>query len=364
MPEPLKNMYNPESIREFALQIKEVYPAFLLEEFMADILDDTWEELELKARGRRISENMGKYLPDDYPTAIEILNQVAPKVTGFFAIIFPDFVEVFGQEEKYWDISIGALEEYTKYSSSEFAVRPFIIKSEEKMMAQMVAWSKDENEDVRRLSSEGCRPMLPWAMALPKYKEDPTPILPILEQLKADPSLYVRKSVANNINDISKTNPEVVIGLAKKWLGKNKDTDWIVKHGLRTLLKQGHREALGLFGYHDSLALEVTNFKIDKTKVPMEEEVTFSFELLAKEDTKLRLEYGVDYMKANGKRNRKIFQISESALKKSEKKSYEKKHSFEELSTRKHYPGLHSITLIVNGVEGETLDFELIRSYL
>ena len=361
MPEPLKNMYNPESIGAFALQLKEAYPAFHTEEFLADILDDTWEELELKARGRRITENMGKYLPDDYPTAIEILNQVAPKVTGFFAIIFPDFVEVFGQEEKYWDISIAALEEYTKYSSSEFAVRPFIINHEEKMMAQMMAWSKDENEDVRRLSSEGCRPQLPWAMALPSFKKDPTLILPILEQLKADPSLYVRKSVANNINDISKTNPEVVIKLAKKWMGKNKDTDWMVKHGLRTLLKQGHREALGLFGYHDSSALEVTNFKIDKTKVPMEGELTFSFDIQAKENTKLRLEYGVDYMKANGKRNRKIFQISESSMKKGEKKSYEKKHSFEELSTRKHYPGLHSITLIVNGVEGETLDFELIQ---
>jgi len=361
MPEPLKNMYNPKSIGEYASQIKEIYPAFLLEEFIADILDDSWEELELKARGRRITENMGKYLPEDYPKAIGILNQVAPKVTGFFAIIFPDFVEVFGQEEKYWDISIAALEEYTKYSSSEFAVRPFIINHEEKMMAQMLAWSKDENEDVRRLSSEGCRPALPWAMALPKYKKDPTPILPILEQLKADSSLYVRKSVANNINDISKSTPEVAIELAKRWIGMNKDTDWIIKHGLRTLLKQGHREALGLFGYHDSSALKVTNFKIDKGKIPMEGEITFSFDIQAKEDTKLRLEYGVDYMKANGKRNRKIFQISESALKKGEKKSYEKKHSFEELSTRKHYPGLHSITLIVNGVEGETLDFELMK---
>ena len=245
--------------------------------------------------------------------------------------------------------------------SSEFAVRPFIINYEERMMAQMYEWSKDENEHVRRLSSEGCRPALPWGQALPKYKKDPTPILPILEQLKTDPSLYVRKSVANNLNDISKTHPDLVIKIVKSWYGKNEDTDWIVKHACRTLLKKGNRDVLTLFGYSDINSVDVKNFTLNKISISIGEDIIFSFTVLAKEETKVRLEYGIDYVKSNGKRNRKIFQISESELKENQKKDYTKTHSFADVSVRKHYSGTHSITLIVNGIERGILDFELGR---
>ena len=105
----------------------------------------------------------------------------------------------------------------------------------------MLKWSKHKDPRVRRLASEGCRPRLPWAMALPDFKRDPSKILPILEQLKADSDVWVRKSVANNLNDISKDNPELAISIFKKWLGGNKETDWIVKHAARTLLKQGNK---------------------------------------------------------------------------------------------------------------------------
>ena len=359
MPELLKDMYNAESIREFALGIQSAYPSFQVDEFIKSVMDETWADLELKARMRQISTNMGKYLPTDYEEAIGILDRIAPNSSGFFAIVFPDFVEVFGQDEENWDLSIRSLEEYTKYSSSEFAVRPFIINHEERMMAQMYAWSKHENEDVRRLSSEGCRPQLPWGQALAKYKEDPTPVLPILEQLKTDPSMYVRKSVANNLNDISKTHPDLVAKLAKDWYGKNEHTDWIVKHGCRTLLKRGNREVLAIFGYHDGASIDVDDFTLNTSTTSIGDEITFSFTIQVHEPTKVRLEYGIDYMKANGKRNRKVFQISEISLKENERKSYEKKHSFADLSTRRHYPGLHSITLIVNGVERGTLDFKV-----
>jgi hypothetical protein len=180
-----------------------------------------------------------------------------------------------------------------------------------------------------------------------------------LEQLKTDPSLYVRKSVANNINDISKMHPDLVAQLAKDWYGAHEYTDWIVKHGCRTLLKKGNRDVLAIFGYHDVTSIDVDGFALDAMTVPFGGDITFRFVLHAKAATKVRLEYGIDYMKANGKRNRKIFQISESSLKENEKKSYERKHSFAELSTRKHYPGMHSVTLIVNGAERGTLDFEL-----
>jgi 3-methyladenine DNA glycosylase AlkC len=251
------------------------------------------------------------------------------------------------------------MELYTQYSSSEFAVRPFIIKHEKRMMAQMYEWSKHENEHVRRLSSEGCRPALPWGQALNSFKKDPSPVLPVLEQLKADPSAYVRKSVANNLNDISKTHPDLVAKLASSWYGKHEHTDWIVKHGCRTLLKKGNRDVLSIFGFHDVSSIDVSGFSLDEKSVALGGEITFRFDVLVKEATKVRLEYGIDYMKSNGKRNRKIFQISELNFAENQRKSYSKKHSLEDLSTRKHYPGQHSITLIVNGIERGTLDFEL-----
>jgi len=359
MPDLLKNMYNRESLYSFALDIKSVYNLFQVDNFLKATMNEKWEELELKARGRQISMNLGKYLPNNYKEAISILNEVAPNCSGFFAIILPDFVEVYGQDETNWDLSINALELYTQYSSSEFAVRPFIINHEQRMMAQMYAWSKHKNEHVRRLASEGCRPSLPWGQALTEFKKDPSPILPILEQLKADPSLYVRKSVANNLNDISKTHPDLVIKIAKEWYGQNEHINWVVKHGCRTLLKKGNSDVLAIFGFNDATSMNVYNFNIKKASIAIGEELTFAFEILAKKDTKIRLEYGIDYVKSNGKRNRKIFQISETSLKGNVKKSHVKKHSFTDLSTRKHYPGTHSITLIVNGVERGKLDFEL-----
>ena len=359
MPELLKDRLNHESLSEFALCIQSVYASFSVDGFIKLTMDETWDGLELKARWRQISMNLGKFLPADYGKALGVIDKVATKYDGFCKYCFPDFVEVFGQDEINWDISINALERYTKYASAELAVRPFIVKNEERMMARMLAWAKHESEYVRRLASEGCRPALPWGIALNGFKKDPAPILPILEQLKTDPSPDVRRSVANNLNDISKTRPDVAIKLAKDWYGKNEYTDWIVKHGCRTLLKKGNREALAIFDYDDISSVEVEEFALEPAAISLGEEITFSFSVHANEATKARLEYGIDFVKANGKRNRKIFQISEVSLRKNEKKSYSKTHSFADLSTRKHYPGTHSIVLVVNGAERRKLDFEV-----
>ncbi|VHR93860.1 DNA alkylation repair protein [Clostridioides difficile] len=357
MPELLKNMYNRESLYEVAVAIQSVYNSFKVDEFIKSTMDETWNNLELKARCRKISMSLGMYLPEDYKEALSILEK---SVTGFyFAFFFPDFVEVYGQDEINWDLSISALERNTEYWSSEFAVRAFIIKDEERMMAQMRKWSKHKSEHVRRLASEGCRPQLPWGQAISKFKKDPTPVLPILEQLKTDTSTYVQKSVANNLNDISKTHPDLVISIAKDWYGKNKSTNWIVKHGCRTLLKKGNRDVLALFGYDDTTSINLQDFTLETTSISIGEDLTFSFNILAKKATKTRLEYGIDYMKSNGKRNRKIFKISEVSLKENEKKSYMKKHSFADVSVRRHYPGIHSIAIIINGIEKDKLDFEL-----
>ncbi|PBH60991.1 DNA alkylation repair protein [Clostridioides difficile] len=357
MPELLKNMYNRESLYEVAVAIQSVYNSFKVDEFIKSIMDETWNNLELKARCRKISMSLGMYLPEDYKEALSILEK---SVTGFyFAFFFPDFVEVYGQDDINWDLSISALERNTEYWSSEFAVRAFIIKDEERMMAQMRKWSKHKSEHVRRLASEGCRPQLPWGQAISKFKKDPTPVLPILEQLKTDTSTYVQKSVANNLNDISKTHPDLVISIAKDWYGKNKSTNWIVKHGCRTLLKKGNRDVLAIFGYDDTTSINLQDFTLETTSISIGEDLTFSFKILAKKATKTRLEYGIDYVKSNGKKSRKIFKISEVSLKENEKKSYMKKHSFADVSVRKHYPGIHSIAIIINGIEKDKLDFEL-----
>jgi DNA alkylation repair enzyme len=360
--EPLKNMLNGESLRAGALVIQSVYSAFAVDEFVDSIIDDTWDSLELKARWRQVTLNLGKYLPTDYGEAIAVLEKVAagysagPFVLGFS---FPDFVEVYGQDERDWSISINALKKFTILWSSEMAVRPFIIKCEERMMKQMLDWSKHESEHIRRLASEGCRPALPWAIALSKFKKDPAPILPILTSLKTDPSEYVRKSVANNLNDISKTRPDIAIKLALEWYGENEYTNWIVKHGCRTLLKKGNRDVLAIFGYQNSEAIDVADFALEKTSISIGEDLVFSFTISVEEATKVRLEYGIDYVKANGKRNRKIFQISEISMREKQNKEYRKAQSFADVSTRKHYKGAHSITLIVNGTERGTLDFNL-----
>ena len=359
MSEPLKNNLNYDSIHEFALAVRSVYEPFQVDEFLNSTIDKNWDDLELKARGRQLTINIGKYLPNDYKVAIEILGKVSNVYEGWGLFSFPDFVEVFGQDEEKLDISIAALAGFTEKTSSELAVRPFIIKYEKRMMAQMFEWSKSENEHLRRLASEGCRPALPWGIALNNFKKDPSPVLPILEQLKTDSSLYVRKSVANNINDISKTHPNLVVKLAEEWHGKDERTDWIVKHGCRTLLKKGNRDVLAIFGYGDTDSVEVSGFALSSNSVSIGDVIAFSFSVYAENSTKIRLEYGVDYVKANGKRNRKIFQISESTLKKNERKAYTKKHSFADVSVRKHYVGVHSITLIVNGVERGTVDFEV-----
>lgn len=360
-----KDRFHHESLYKLALEIQAVYDRFPAEAFLDSTMDKTWDRLEFKQRIMQISKNLGKYLPADYKTAIHIIDKVIRNYEvclDGFVIFFPGFVALYGQDKENWDISMEALARYTQYASAEFAVRAFILHDEERMMAQMAAWTKHDNEHVRRLASEGCRPRLPWGQALPSFQKDPSPILCILEQLKADPSPYVRKSVANNLNDISKTHPDLVAKIARDWYGKDAHTDWIIKHGCRTLLKKGRRDVLAVFGFADAGCVKAYGFSLGAASVSIGADVTFSFEIEAKKAAKVRLEYGIDYVKANGRRNRKIFQISELAFKENGKKSYTKTHSFADTSTRKHYPGIHSVTLIVNGTERGTLDFEVLAA--
>lgn len=360
MPELLKNMFNYESLNETASAIKKIYPSIDLPGFMQMTMDEFWDDLQLKARCRKISTSLGAFLPPDYETALGILEKA---VQGYsYAYFFPDFIEVYGLEDANWELSVRALERTTQYWSSEFAVRAFIIKDQNRMMRQMYVWSEHDNEHVRRLASEGCRPQLPWGQTIVSFKKDSSPIIPVLEQLKDDSSLYVRKSVANNLNDISKTHPDLVLDIAKKWYGVTDNTDRIIKQGCRTLLKKGNSEALAFFKFDDTDSVVLMEFGLESIKVLIGDNLKFYVTIAAKKNTKARLEYGIDFVKANGKSLRKIFKISEVSLKENEKRSYKKEHSFADLSTRKHYPGIHSIAIIINGTERKKIFFSITRA--
>ena len=357
MAEPLKNLYNPELINTLCSGLSSHHEKFNSGQFTERIFDKEWDTRELKDRMRHISVTLHSFLPPDYKKAIEILKSTAVEFSGFEYMFFPGYVEIYGLEE--FEVSMSALECFTEFSSSEFAVRPFIIRYPARMMRQMEKWAGSANYHVRRLASEGCRPRLPWAMALPEFKKNPKAILDILEKLKRDESEYVRRSVANNLNDIVKDNPAVVIQIAKSWLGDNPDTDWLVKHACRTLLKKGEPEIMALFGLHQPHHVEVIKFEVLQA-FKMGGNLAFSFLLKtgSSELGKLRIEYAIDFMKHNGKQSRKIFKISEAQYPAQEKQII-RNHSFKAITTRKYYSGSHGIALIVNGYELANSQFQV-----
>lgn len=349
MPKKLKNLFFTEdSLNQMADAIKNVYPEFDKAKFLSLIYDETWKYLELKAKMWHTTKCLHQTLPESYVDALVILVKAAPDIKGFEAMTLPDFVEKYGMD--HWEESLNALGQFTMYSSSEFAIRPFLDQNPELTMFYMKKWAESENKNVRRFASEGCRPRLPWAMILPKFIVDPKPILEVLEKLKDDSSEFVRKSVANNLNDISKDNPDLMMDVCVKWYGYSDNTNWIVKHACRTLLKKGNIRAMRLFGFGDPRKLEIINLKLSKSKIRIGESINFSFELdnKEKETCKVRMEYAIDFVKAREKTSRKIFQIIEKEYQPGKHK-IKRKHSFADLSTRKHYSGTHKLSIIVNG---------------
>ena len=364
---PFKDFYNLKFLQEYSTILIKVYPLFQAETFCDIVTSSDWAELELKQRMRRISETLGRILPNDFKESMSILissidelEQAPFKHMGIEFMILPDFIARYGIED--FNTSVKAIERVTPFITCEFAVRPFIIKYPDKMMRQMNQWSIHENKHVRRLSSEGSRPRLPWAMALPEFKKNPKPVLPILEQLKTDDSEYVRRSVANNLNDIAKDHPELVLKIAQSWYGTNKETNALIKHGLRTLLKTNYPGALELIGYGSPKSFVLSKLSLLTAKVNDGERVVFAFSLenTSKKSQMLRMEYAVYFLLSNGKHSRKVFKISERNIKSKESFDIQRHHSFKLITTRKYYKGKHFIAPIINGVENKKLGFLLI----
>lgn len=379
MAEPFKNMYNEQFFDRFTKDLKLVINDFDAHEFVSQVMDNDWENRELKQRCKHITTVLKKFLLEDYKEAIakilELLDSVEKRQSHFSKIddkkfglileygsILDNYVEQYGLDD--YDTSIKAIERITQFTSCEFVTHPFIIRYPDEMMAQMLVWSKHKHWGVRRLASEGCRPRLPWAMALPNLKKDPIPIIPILENLKNDPARFVRLSVANNLNDIAKDNPKIVIELAKKWQGESEEVDWIIKHGCRTLLKQGNQEIMELFGFGSAVkTIHIEELQISTPEVKVGDSLEFSFRLVNGSDKKMkiRLEYGIYYQKANGTLTKKVHKISEKEYVAKSTTQITRKHSFKVVTTRKLHLGLHQIAVIINGSEFEKHNFKLIE---
>ncbi len=356
----LKDEFNKAFAEDLATKFSAKAFSFDSKGFVNAIINKHWEEKELKERMRHITHTINDFVNEPYPKQIEIISPVAIQYGGMKGMIFPDFIQVYGLD--HFDKSIAAMALFTQYSTSEFAIRPFIEKYPEKAMAQMNIWSQHKNEHLRRLASEGSRPKLPWAPPLRNFIKDPTPSLNILENLKNDESLYVRKSVANHLNDISKSQPELVLKIANQWFGVTKNTDWIVKHALRTLLKKGDKRALAIFGLDNSKGINTIELSIAADQLKIGEFTHFNFEVENTSNTErnIRLEYKIAYIKANKSQSEKVFQISEFSLKPKSRKHFKRKQWFKQLSTRKHYAGIHLITLIVNGDCKNSIEVNLI----
>jgi len=359
MAELLKNLYNKAYIELLSSKLQKNYSDFHQEQFIQDVFDDSWTHLELKERMRHITHTLYEHLPKIYPDAIAILKNTFSNINfayGLENMIFQDYVEIYGIDDL--KISLMALEHFTINSSSEFAIRRFILKYPIEVMQQMKLWAHSENEHIRRLASEGCRPRLPWAIALNPFKNNPHEVIQILELLKDDESLYVRKSVANNLNDISKDNPNITRDIATRWLEENSSRYSMIKHASRTLLKQSDKKTLELFGFNSPKNIKLSRFTCN-TSVKMDKELEFSFDLHTdKELGKLRIEFAIDFLRKNQKHNKKVFKISEGDYSEVQK-NIVKQYSFKPISTRVYYKGLHHLSIIINGVVFKKHSFEL-----
>ena len=361
MAEALKDRYFQKPFFErLSSEIALEYSQFPKEEFYSKVFDQNWPDLPLKEMLMHAAAQLRECLPKDYLHVLDILKKICHKFGDFDAMIFPDVVRQFGLDN-YAD-SMEALELFTQYSTAEFAIRPFILKYEDETMQQMLLWSKHKNEHLRRLSSEGCRPRLPWAVSLPRFKQDPSLILPVLENLKEDPSLYVRKSVANNWNDITKDNPDVVLDRFENWrIGAIPETQWIMKHALRGLLKAGHPGALALMGY-ETVTAKILGLELSSANIGIGQKIGLSFTL--KNECKERADFMVDYIvhfnKANGKTAPKVFKLKALQLGAGESIDISKSHDFKLINTRKYYPGTHAIQIQVNGNKMDRVEFELL----
>lgn len=364
----LKDLYNQDLLDRMATSIYKVYPQFDAKRFKG--LMKSLKPLEMKDRVRYLRGELHSQLPKNFPKALEVLMRSlkSKKITGFDLWPYTEFIQTYGLEHP--DLSLKALKEMTKVFTSEWAVRPFLIHHPKQTLSFLDRCCHDPHESVRRWASEGSRPRLPWGERLQAFIKDPTPDIKLLEALKFDSSLFVRTSVANHLNDITKDHPELVLGTLKRWRkeatgAQTKHVDWIIRKALRTLIKDGHPEALGLIGATKGAKIIVPELKLSHKKIKMGDRLTFSFSIIAdpafnsRKNQNLVVDYVVHFRKANNKTIPKVFKLKTIKLPAGNSVLVEKTHHFKNITTRVYYKGVHSIAIQVNGVVYLQKDFHL-----
>lgn len=360
MADALKDRYGPEVPRRIGALLRAVQPRFPLHAFLGDALDG-YEALELMPRARHIAQALQRHLPQDYPEALELLLESLGPRTGaapegglgsFLYLPHTLFVAQFGLG--HFEESMRAQHELTQRFTAEFSLRPFLVRHRDATLARLALWAEDPSVHVRRLVSEGTRPRLPWAPRLPGFQRDPAPVLALLERLKDDPERYVQRSVANNLNDIGKDNPEALRTTARRWLrGAAAGTGrrWIVGHALRSAIKRGDRAAMALLGYGAHAAVQIRAIRIEPARPRLGTAVTVSFELV--NDTRrtqaVLADLRVHFVKAAGHAAPKVFKLKTMQLAPGVPAQVRKRISLANLSTRRHYPGSHVVEAQLNG---------------
>ncbi|KYG62469.1 DNA alkylation repair protein [Bdellovibrio bacteriovorus] len=362
-----KNWINKDLVERIARHIQKHESDFDVKSFVA--LSAKLSALEMKPRVHLIRDELKKHLPQDYKKSLAILLKATlePKkglepLSGFDLWPFLEFIQTYGLEHT--KTSLAALYQLTQVFTAEWAVRPYLIHHEKETLAQLMKWTKDKNTHVRRWVSEGSRPRLPWGEQLKHFIKDPAPTIKLLENLKYDEELYVRKSVANHLNDISKDHPALAVKIATKWKKEapakhQAKIDWIVRHALRGQLKKGDPAALKLLGYGTDTKVQLKNLKIEDNTVTVGNHLVFSFELHTGSNVNVMVDYIIHHRKAHGKTSPKVFKLSAKPLVAGQKHLFQKKHSFKVVTTRVYYPGEHVLEIMVNGKNLGKIPFQL-----
>ncbi|MCU0648484.1 MAG: DNA alkylation repair protein [Gemmatimonadaceae bacterium] len=356
MAEPLKVQFGPDVVRRLAVEISTAYPAFRTRDFVRNALTG-YDALELMDRGRHLAQMLHRYLPDDFGAAVDVLLATLPPrpapaggMASFYYLPHTEFIRAFGVP--HFAHAMQALHVLTRCFTGEWALRPFLEHHRDATLAQLDAWVGDENEHVRRLVSEGTRPRLPWAPRLREFQRDPAPVIRLLTQLRDDPSLYVRRSVANNLNDIGKDHPALLVQVARDWMiDASAERRWIVSHALRSAIKAGDADALAVLGHGAAVHLTVESTTITPRRPPMGAKVVVQCTLhnATRRRQAAIVDLRVHFVKANGSTAGKVFKLSTVALGPGERVTLRKTVSLADLSTRTHYPGKHAVELQMNG---------------
>lgn len=356
----LKEIFNAERLQHIADEMSAVYPAFKAQAFL-EHASRGLAELSVMQRMARVAESLHAVLPLDYEDSLDVLRELAPRLnSGFVSICLPHYVASYGAGA--FDTSMEALKYFTTFGSSEFAIRYFLRADLERSLERMHDWTRDENHHVRRLASEGSRPRLPWSFRLEAVQADPQLAAGILDRLKADESLYVRKSVANHLNDVTKVHPQWVLDVIEGWPLDNRHTAWIAKHALRSLIKQGDSRALTVIGAGAKAEVELLDVKVEPAVVRLGEAITLSFTVKSTvaHEQRLVIDYAIDYVKANGGGSKKVFKLKTVELPGFGVEPVRRRQVIKDFTTRKHFAGRHGVRVMVNGEVLGSAAFEVL----